>query len=81
MPKGQSHSEMMLARYNMMVKKNDRAFQKRHRWKRKALSMFKGEDAARDFMEAERGRQRVVTQAEAKRSRWMDKFEKSLLKR
>ncbi len=81
MPKGQPPKTTMLARYNMMVKQNNRAHQKRHRIRRKLTSLFRGEDAATDYLEGERLKQRTVTQAEYKRTKWMDKFEKSLFRR
>ena len=64
-----------------MVSQNDKAFRARHRIQRKLIAVTQGEDAARDYLEKERNKQRVVTEAEHNRTKKMRKFEKSLLRR
>lgn len=81
MPKGSTPSATMLAKYNRMVAENNRAFAKRHKVQRKIIELLKGEEAAQDYMESERIKQRAVSQEEYNRTKKMNKFEKSLLKR
>jgi len=81
MPKGSSPTKNMEARYDRMVSQNDKAFRARHRLKRKLIAETQGEDAAKDYLETERNKQRVVTEAEYNRTKKMRKFEKSLLRR
>ena len=64
-----------------MVSQNNKAFRARHRLKRKLIAETQGEDAAKDYLETERNKQRVVTEAEYNRTKKMRKFEKSLLRR
>ena len=71
----------MEARYDRMVSQNNRAFRARHRLKRKLIAETQGEAAATDYLESERNKQRVVTEAEYNRTKKMRKFEKSLLRR
>lgn len=81
MPKGSSPTKNMEARYDRMVSQNDKAFRARHRIQRKLIAETKGEDAARDYLEKERNKQRVVTETEYNRTKKIRKFEKSLLRR
>lgn len=64
-----------------MVSQNNKAFRARHRLKRKLIAETQGEEAATDYLETERNKQRVVTEAEYNRTKKMRKFEKSLLRR
>lgn len=81
MPKGSSPTKNMEARYDRMVYQNNKAFRARHRLKRKLIAETQGEDAATDYMDKQRNKQRVVTEAEYNRTKKMRKFEKSLLRR
>ena len=79
MPKGSASQEKnLLARYNKKVKENNKEFSNSIKWKRKAIQMLLGEDAAKDWAEEKKAGQRTVTRKYHDNEQFIRKAEKSM---
>lgn len=81
MPKGSSPSATMNQKYNTKLAQNIREFAKDIRLRRTLIKTLLGDDAAQDYAEKKKGEQRVVSRKYAKNDAFINKYEKSLLRR
>jgi hypothetical protein len=80
MPKGSPPSQSLLPRYNKKLKENNEEFAKSIRFRRKAISLLLGEDAAKEWAEEKKAGQRTVSRKYHDNEQYIRKAEKTMRK-
>ena len=80
MPKGSPPSQSLLPRYNKKLKENNKEFGESIKWKRRAMKLFFGEDAATEWAEEKKAGQRTVSRKYHNNEQYIRKAEKTMRK-